>query len=119
MFILVFMTSSTVSHPLYLPSERITQSSQSGPDVYCLISSSCIQRQLHTSDTKSVSFPFMGIAVLMADISHSCIYQLLSYRLYLQEFISDWQWCACGWRSFHAVSEVMPDYVQLLMGLSP
>jgi len=51
-FILALMASSTVSRPLYLPSERITWSSQTGPEVYCLISSSCIQRQLHMSDAE-------------------------------------------------------------------
>lgn len=38
MFVLGFMVSSTLSQRLCLPSERITQASQSGPDVCCLIS---------------------------------------------------------------------------------
>lgn len=60
MLILVSMASSTVSHPLYLPSERIPQPSQSGPDVYCLISSFYIQRQLHTSDTEVCRLSLRG-----------------------------------------------------------
>lgn len=75
---------------------------------------SCIQ-----ATQKPVSFPFMGVTALMAGISHSSIYQLLRYHLHLKAFISDRQWCAYGWRSFHIVSEARPDYVQLLLGLSP
>lgn len=60
MFILVFTASSAVSYPLYLPSERITQSSKRGPHVYCLIPSSCIQIQLHTSNTEACQLSLYG-----------------------------------------------------------
>lgn len=52
MFTLVLMSSSTVSVSIIFLPERITQSSQSVLDVYCLITSSCIQRRLRMSDTE-------------------------------------------------------------------